>query len=257
MGAALMASACTDSNDDPPVTTAGPVTTAPPTTSAAVDGTAAASEYFAALASRDPAQTERMLAVSAPGSTAYDYAQHQAAVRAVLGAESAGFVESDDTGALVCSGAPEPEQDVSCSRFASFAFDDEGRLTGFTIDGEGLAGRLSVDGAPTVVDRITVRQASAYRSPATGSLFVVLDVTNDSAQGFELFQLAAAYRPADDEPALEAEGAWGDATLDPGNGGRVVVRFTDAELGGVIQVSGWSDASVGVSFVVDVAPSVP
>ncbi len=256
VAAALGGAACTG-GDDPPPTTAATAPSAPPTTMAVVEDSDAAIDYFAALASRDPEQTTVMLTSSSPGSTANDYARHQVAARRILGADEPGFVEADDVSAIVCAGPPEPEQDVVCSTYEDFAFDPEGRLTGFTVGGEGLASRLSVDGPPTVVDRITVQHASAYRSPATETLFVVLDVINESANDFELFAFAATYRPAEDEPVVEALGAWGETTLAAGASGQVLVRFADAELGGVVNVSGWSDVSVGVTFVVQLAASNP
>ena len=123
----------------------------------------------------------------------------------------------------------------------------------FTLGGLALDGRLVVNGPAVTVDRITVREVSAYRSPTSETTMIVLDVANDADDTFELFGFAATYRPSEDAAAIEADASWGGSRIEAGDTGQVLIRFADAELGGVLQVTGWSDAGVGLTFAVRIA----
>lgn len=194
-----------------------------------------------------------MLEVSTPGSTAHKYATHQAAVRSVLGGAEGGTVEQSTDRAVVCAGPAVPEQRVVCTEYEDLEFDNQGRLSTFTIDDVDLARRIVVDGPTVTVDRITVQEISAYRSPSTESTLIVIELTNDGTNEFELFAFSATYRPTEDSAAIETDGSWGTTIVGPGGSERAVIRFPDAPLGGTLQLSGWSEAGIGTTFVIRVA----
>lgn len=250
---ALLLTACPGGGDDPPPATQTEPP-APTTTDAlAVDGRAAATSFFEALASRDPERTTDLVAATAPNTIARRYALHQRNVREILGVGQGGTLERAPDRAVVCSSPAVPEQDTVCTEFRDLAFDEDGLLTAFTLGGTELDDRIVVDGPAVTVDRITVRELSAYRSPTSETTLVVLEVVNNSGDAFELFGFGATYRPDEASPPVEADASWGEADIPAGATGLVLVRFPNAELGGVVQVSGWNSAGVGATFAVRIA----
>ena len=194
-----------------------------------------------------------MLEAAAPGSVAFDYATHQTAVRQVLGSSAAGSVDRSLDRALVCSGPAVPEQDLLCTEYRDLVFDNEGLLASFTVGGTELHDRIVIDGPAVTIDLVTVTAVSAYRSPSTNTILAVLEVANGGTSAFELFPFGATYRPTEESAAVEADASWGVPAIDAGATSRVIVRFTDAPLGGILQVGGWSEASIGTTFAVRVA----
>ena len=191
LGAASTLSSCGD--DDPSATSSASADQALPP---AADVEA----YFAAVASYDPDRLTEALADTEPGSIAADYAGYLAALSraAIAGGDPVPGAEIHATadGFKACGGTGGPQDCVEWADFEGHG----GKLTGFTINGESLDGRLVAGDGTNVPagDLAGVRLAFAYQSVQSGDLFVVVDV--DAAEDVTIRSEGAVYRLADGTP---------------------------------------------------------
>src|SRR5579862_5499285 len=78
---------------------------------------------------------------------------------------------------------------TSCERFTHFTADSSGRITGMSVDGEPVAGRIATAPAATS-DGLTISDVTAYRLTRQNIVFVAFRLTDTS------------YRPPYQSPAL-------------------------------------------------------
>ena len=242
--------ACSGGDDVAPPPTVTTATTVAVVAPAVLDLSAM---YFESLAAGVGAQSPAVTA-ALPGSEAALFAEHQAAVRAVLGLGAARTVIARDQGVEVC------ETDGVCSVYDAVTTDAAtGRVIDFSIDGVALTGRI-VGGGP-VADRggVVARVRSASES-ASGDLLVLLEVDNTTDGAVELFGFAAVYAPVDASSgapgdSVEATGAWGAQTVPVGLGTNLLVEFPPSRLGGQLRLSGLR--SDGLDLALDVRVPTP
>jgi hypothetical protein len=229
-----------------PSTTLTPTTTEPPLKEPATD------RFVAALAARDPEREEELITATAPASPARSYAEHQTAARQILGSANPGSAARVGTdGYRICSVAASPEQAATCSTLEQFEVDADGLITTFNIEGFAIADRVVAGGPPVRVEGISVAAASGYRSGASDSLTIVITVTNSTDSDFELFPFAGSYQ-APVGPAVSVINSWGTATVAPDETVELLVQLDDAELQGVLTLTGWSQTLEGLDFAVTV-----
>jgi hypothetical protein len=183
--------------------------------------------YFDAVASYDPAQLADAEEAAADGSPAQGYAAYLADF--ATSAEAAGqpvdpaAAHEVDGGFEACGGTGAADE---CVTWADLVGRD-GELADFTVDGTRLDESL-VDltaQAPVVSEGLyTVQPDYAYRSPQSGSLFVLVTVTARD--------VALAPRPGvyiEQDHTLDGVETRAPARVEPGASTPVVLAFPDAE----------------------------
>lgn len=236
-------------DDQPPPTTSTtipPSTTRPPST--AVEPMTAIDTYFETLASRSASRSIDMLASAAPDSPAENYARHQIAVRDILGPATPGSATRSASSATVCT-TPTPEREIVCTEFGDLVTDND-LLRSFSVEGQPVEALVVVDGPPAVVGDVTVRVNSAYRSPTSNALLVVLEVDNESGEDFEIFGFSAEYRPDDARGPVLVDGSWGTGTTPAGETSQLLLRIPDVSLHGTILLTGWSSGSGAANLTI-------
>ena len=236
-------------DDQPPPTTSTtvlPSTTRPP--SSAVESMRAIDIYFEALASRSTSRVDDMLASAAPDSPAEKYARHQVAVRDILGPATPGSATRSANSTMVCT-TPALEREIVCTEFGDLVTNNE-LLESFSVEGQPVEALVVVNGPPAVVGDVTVRVNSAYQSPTSKALLIVLKVDNGSSQDFETFGFSAEYRPDDTTAPVLVDGSWGTGTTPAGERSQLLLRIPDVALHGAILLTGWSSGSGAVNLTI-------
>ena len=209
------------------------------TTAAEVDGAGleVGREYVEGVAADGGPDTEAMVALSAPGSVAEDYAVHLGAVADVQ--EAAG--ESLDQGEVTVEGdqvllrLETQGGAVVDTRWADFTLDDQGRLVDFTIDDEPLDDRLVVDGASATVRGVTASVVSAFQLVSNDSPVVVVEIEN---AGAARFRLVGADYEAPDQTRVSSTPSGGGLVVPPDATNRAVLAFATAPFGGTVTLLG-------------------
>jgi hypothetical protein len=236
-------------DDEPPPTTSTTVpasTTRPPST--AVAPMMAIDIYFETLASRSTSSAIDMLASAAPDSPAENYARHQIAVRNILGPATPGSATRSVNSATVCT-TPTPEREIVCTEFGDLVTDNE-LLESFRVEGQPVEALVVVDGPPATVGDVTVRVNSAYQSPTSNALLIVLLIDNRSNHDFETFGFSAEYRPDDAKAPVLVDGSWGMGTTPAGETSQLLLRIPDVPLHGTILLTGWSSGSGAANLTI-------
>ncbi len=244
--AVLVVAGCrSDEPSGSPITSS---TLPPPTTSAPGASGNYVDRFFAGLAAQSEAGGTAMVAAASPGSPAELYARHLMAMRSVLGDGTPAQVTRSSSQIRLCHTPAGPEQNVDCVVYDDVDTDDEGRISEFSIAGTAITDRIAGRGTVVTSERITVEQVSAYRSPASATLIVTIEIDNGGQGEVEVFPFAATYRPFNGGPALEADGAWGSSRVAAGSAQQVAMQFADEDFGGLLLLTGWTEGGIGVSF---------
>jgi hypothetical protein len=261
-----------------------PAAEAPTTTGAAtvtstmVPPLEVAEQVFAALASRDADTIGAVASLTVPGSPAAVIVGHQSQVAALLDEFAAAAtssttvaapsidVASTTTSTTTTTATAVPVvttpdgvgsvcvTEFECTVFASPEFDAVGLLRSFSVDGVALDEVLRSAGPVVVADGLAVqlRVASAYRT-AAGRVSVLVEVVNQSEVAVSPFAFAAVHRHrtvADGSNGLvEAEGAWGPASVPAGGSGRSLIVFGAGPVDGEVLVSVVTDDGLDLEFV--------
>jgi hypothetical protein len=182
--------------------------------------------YFDAVASYDPALLAQAQQIAADGSPAQDYAAYLAefsasAIAAGQPVEPAEATAVDD-GWEACGGTGEADE---CVTWADLEGED-GELTDFTVAGTALDDSLVdlTDQPPIESPGLyTVQPEHAYRSPQSGTLFVLVAVT---AGDVPLAPERGLY--IDQDTTLKGIETRAPATVAAGASTPVVLAFPDA-----------------------------
>jgi len=166
--AGVLAAAC-----GPAAPPAAQVTSGPPAAAAVPP---AAVRYLEGFAATEPAAMAAMTAAAEPGSPADRYAAFQIAQAEVLRREGETLPPQDvrpaGDGVDVCDTVDGAEL---CLRFA--AFEGDGALRSFTVDGVPIATRLAQPVAAVDADGTRIGLRAAYQSVESGELVAILEVT--------------------------------------------------------------------------------
>lgn len=217
----------------------GTTTSATSATSTTVDaaGLEVGRDYVEAIAADGGPDTDAMVALSAPGSIAADYAVHLGAVADVQ--EAAGepidqgevsvegdqvFLRLEGTGGVVVD-----------TRWSTFTLDGDGRLVDFTIDDEPLDDRLVVDGASETVQDVTASVVSAFQLVSNDSPVVVVEIENG---GRGRFRLGRGVYAAPDGTEVTSTPSGGGLVVPAGATNRAVLAFATAPFGGTVTLYG-------------------
>lgn len=193
-------------------------------------------KYFELIATNDPEEMEKAIALAAPKSLAAGYAKHQAAVHGAEldgGSETAADVLTEEGNAYIA--CPEGEGDQVCTKWAKVETAG-GRVANFTVNDQPISGRLTVGSGDKVrVGNLgSAEFVSAYRSLAGKALFVNL-VAQSRNRKISISSFSATYR----EPGgkqVTASNAFGPTELDADSNTRVTLVFARAKVGGVVTV---------------------
>lgn len=256
VAATLALTACASDEDG---STAGqepnPAPTAKPATTTTLDDTEAEREevvrgYIDAYAASDPETMSAMHDFAEPGSVAYVYATHQTAFARALrddGAPpTAHRVTYQDGEAEVCSVEGE-----TCGVWADFTTDPEsGLLTGFTVNGQSLEGRiLGGSGESVSAAGAQFTLVSAYKSIQGENLWVVVEVAN-GPEPISIYPWEAEYVTADGRQVSATDGL-GPGDLRPDAKATHVLGFAGADPGGTVYMVGAAGQNQSESFEVE------
>ncbi len=229
----------TTEGTDPPAATAKSLTT---TTLAerVAERDAVVRGYFEAFATADPEKMSAMVDFAEPGSIAHLYAIHQTATTRAFRDAGGPMLPDRITfrGDEVEKCSVESE---TCGIGANFTTDpDSGLLTGFTVDGQSLEGRLlGGSGQATSGADAQFTLVSAYKSIQANSLYVVVDVEN-GPNPLDISPWSAEYVTPDGRQVTASDGV-GPAELRPGAKATYLVIFDGADLGGTLYMGGYSE----------------
>lgn len=255
--ATLAVAAC---GGDEPGPTAGeepnPAPTAKPATTTTVDERKVDRDevvrgYIDAFATSDPEKMAAMHDFAEPGSVADVYATHQIAFNRALRDDgdplTAQRVTYQGDEAEVCSVEGE-----TCGVWADFTTDPEsGLLTGFTVNGQSLDGRiLGGNGESVSAAGAQFTFVSAYKSiQGETTLWVVVEVAN-GPEPISIYPWEAEYVTADGRQ-VGAVGGLGPADLRPDAKATHVLGFDGADLGGTVYMVGAAGQNQSESFEVE------
>jgi hypothetical protein len=192
--------------------------------------------YFEALASMQPARLQRAVEQATPGSAARKYAAFQgdlAAARRDDGvAPGRARVVHTARGYDICGPGPGRRR---CSQFTGMDLRD-GRISGFDVDGEGIADNLSVgSGEPQDLDAGgSVEFLSSYLQPSTGDYWVVFRVRATAAP-IRLDLARARYARVGGRvlaPVTRSQ----QREVTPGTAFTAVLAFAEADIGGTVEL---------------------
>lgn len=242
---ALVSAACGGDREPTAGQETNPAPTASPATTTTLNDTSAerdevARGYLDAFAAGDPETMSAMHEFAEPGSVADVYATHQIAVTKAFRDAGAPFLGQRVTyrgdEAEVCSIEGE-----TCGIWADFTTDPEsGLLTGFTIDGQPLDGRLlGGSGESTSATGATFTLVSAYKSVQGDSLFVVVEVEN-GPEPVTIYPSSAEYVTPDGRQVTAVDGV-GPTELRPSAKATYVPVFDGADLGGTVYIVGYAE----------------
>lgn len=225
-----------------------------PTTAAGGPATQALQRYLEVFAVGDAARLRSdLVPLTAPGSLARLYSDHQTAFRQALEESGAAppredTVEASGDGVQICTG------EVMCRTYTDPVLQD-GLLTDFTVNDEPLAGHVVQPGARASAGGLTVELVSGYET-SRRALFVCVRAANAGAAPVSLNASTATYPGPDGAPAMAAQAP---GTLDPiPAGGSAVVCpvFRVGQPGGRLrlEVSGTAAPPTTLEIAVDAAP---
>jgi hypothetical protein len=200
-------------------------------------------QYFEAVASYrvDSLASAEVLGLAADGSPAMAYLKYLgdfAASAVAAGQPVEGSVLKTVTpdhvldGLTACGGTGRPDE---CVTWADFEGDDDGQLTDFTVNGTKLDDSLIdlTDQPPIASSGLySVEPDYAYRSPQSGSLFVLVTITASDA--------ALAPKPGvyiEEDQILHGVATRAPASIAAGTSSSVILAFPhaeDAELDGQV-----------------------
>ena len=257
---------------DAPSTTSTPGIDA--VTSTTVPPVEVAERVVDALATREAEAIAGVLEATVPGSPAAVFVEHQARVAALLAeyaaqpsttttvsdsASSDPVASTSTTNAPPVVTAPDGVGSVcatafECTVFAEPEFDAAGRLRSFSIDGVPV-GDLVRSAGPVVAAEaapVQMRVVSAYRT-ASERVSVIVEVVNGSETTVSPFSFAAVHRHrtiADGSAGVvEAEGAWGSTTVEPGATTRHLVVFGAGPIDGEVLMNAVTADGLDLAFV--------
>jgi hypothetical protein len=238
------------------------VTLPPVSTSSTVPPLEVAESVFDALATRDATVIAGVLDLTASGSPAAVFVEHQAQVTGLLDefvdpttsptvstTVAAPVVTAPDGVGSVCASASR------CTTFAAPEFDAVGALRSFTVDGVPLADLVRSSGPEVLAETAAVRMrvVSAYLTSA-GSVSVVVETVNESEQVVSPFMFAAVHRhrsvAAGSTGLVEVEGAWGPSAVAAGATARHLLVFGEGPIDGEVLVNAVTADGVDVALVV-------
>lgn len=212
--------------------------------------------YFDDIATQTVPSLRDAVQHAAPGSPAAAYATYlQVSTQA---AKDGGqpidpkrkTADRTAAGFRFCQGS---ETDHVCYDFAKIAR-THGLVSDFSVNGKPISGRLAVgNGGQLPFAGVDAKAAfvAAYRTTATGKLFVVVRITTGG--GTTLGRVDASYRsPSHAESASTT--TLGRPRLAPGSSGYFLFAFPGATVGGTITVSASGNGHRG-SVALDIAAS--
>ena len=209
------------------------------------NGVAGASDnvktYFEAEVSSDLDKAKEALAVSEPGSIAAAYAQRNVAV--AQAGVSAGETWEDDSvkfskdKVVICDPAGSTNEDVDpCAEYTEIKTDGTGKLQSFLIDGQDIAGRISIGSEPIVKDDVSVQPDFAYRAVQGGNLFIGVTVTNNRTDDVTPWLNLASYVGPDGRQR-DLTSAFGPSSdLAPGATATYIMDFGQVDIGGTVRL---------------------
>ena len=187
--------------------------------------------YFDAVASYDPEQLEAAQQIAADGSPAQGYAAYLEAFSssaiAAGQAVDAADAEEVDGGFEACGGTGKADECVTWSDLEG----EDGELTDFTVAGTPLDDSLvDLSDQPPIESPglYTVQPEYAYRSPQSGTLFVLVTIT---AADVPLGPQPGLY--IDQDHTIKGVETRAPASSEPGASTPVVLAFPDAEDAGL------------------------
>ena len=208
-------------------------------TTAPVDVTTAVTPVFTALASRDVAALDAVVAAGVvPGSPAGDYLAHRATAEAVLAAagveRAAVNVVADPAGGVgftLCVDVAE------CVVYDAIEVDAAARLVSFAVDQVPVSELVIPAGPVVAVDGAQARVVSAAVS-SSGEVSVVVEVIAGD-EAVDVVGVSAVHRPRFDTSASarEVRAVWADGVVDPGESLRALMVFAEGPLDGDVVLS--------------------
>lgn len=252
--------------EDAPSTTAAPGIDA--ATSTTVPPVEVAERVFDALATRDADAIAGVLEATVPGSAAAVFVEHQARVAALLAEYAAppSTTTSTTTVSSTSTAAAPPvvtapdgvgsvcATSFECTVFAEPEFDAGGLLRSFSIDGVPVGDLVRSAGPVVAADAVPVqmRVVSAYRT-ASERVSVLVEVVNGAETTVSPFAFAAVHRHrtvADGSAGVvEAEGAWGPMTVEPGASTRHLIVFGSGPVDGEVLMNAVTADGLDLAFV--------
>jgi hypothetical protein len=228
----------------PAVVTASPS----PAPAVANGGSTAASagavkSYVQALALGAPAAIRQRLALTAPGSGAYRYLDHEAnAFQAGLdaGQPAPANEAAAPDGANAYTMCFQSPGRTTCATYGGFTATWDGRLVDFTVDGLPVAQRVTAGSGQTVsAGGVKLTFLSAYRSVVGGVLQVTVRVQT-GAEAVAIDPSQWSYR-GPNGASLTAATGWSPAVAVPVHASRVaLVDFPATTAGGSVHLGGCS-----------------
>lgn len=239
-------------------------------TSTTVPPVEVAERVFDALATRDADTIAGVLEATVPGSPAAVFVEHQARVAALLAEYAAPpptttstTIATSDTSSTTTQPpvvtAPDGVGSVcatafECTVFAEPEFDAVGLLRSFSIDGVPVGDLVRSAGPVVAADAVPVqmRVVSAYRT-ASQRVSVLVEVVNGAETTVSPFAFAAVHRHrtiADgSNGVVEAEGAWGPMTVEPGASTRHLIVFGAGPVDGEVLMNAVTADGLDLAFV--------
>ena len=267
--AVLVASGCTvlDGDDNtatsttvttPATTSTVPTTTVPltpvladetTTTILGLDPTTPVARYLDALATGTATRVAAASDAASPGSSAAAYADYLSSVVEVAGDLPDRFRDLGTEEIKLCAGQ-------SCTVYTDFVLGPDGLLSTFSVEGEPLETRLISNGATRRSRGISVELLSAYRT-ASATVFVVLEVTNQTEDPIRPLHFAATYTAVGTAAPADAFQSAGPESIEPTEAEQLLLTFEESDLGGTItlvSLVGDDFVEVPISLPVEPAP---
>ena len=183
--------------------------------------------YFGAVASYDPDRLEAAEEIAADGSQAQGYAAYlgEFAASAIAAGQPVEPAEAEevDGGFKACGGTGTADECVTWSDLEG----EDGKLADFSVSGTELDDSLvDLTAQPPIESEglYTVQPEHAYRSPQSGSLFVLVTVTAGD--------VPLAPRPGiyvEQDTILDGVETRSPGTIDAGSSSPVILAFPDAQ----------------------------
>lgn len=193
--------------------------------------------YFDAFATDDPDIMEAMLDHVEPGSPAAIYTDVQiAAARATRQQGTPNDPhqsEVTDDGIDLC---PIDDLERECLAYENFTITND-RLVTFSIDGIQIDDRLAAGGATSIQGDVEVELVGAYRSIASDTLLVAVNIRNDGDRSTSFWLSEAAYVSADGRQ-LSVSAVEGLNELRAGASSVAVFYVPQEDVGGTFFVVG-------------------
>lgn len=127
--------------------------------------------------------------------------------------------------------------DGVCSEFSDLETDEAGRLTGLSVDGSPIAGRIAEPGATAdLPGGGVVELTGAYFTEQFGGTLITTTITNGD-EPVDLLLYVSEYVGADGVE-VEATDAGGPDSLRAGSTAHAYFAFKDAPLGGTLYIIG-------------------